>query len=141
MIFGGTVDKVFIDTAPIIYLLEDHPLFSESSRKIVGEYFESGSVLCTSVLTYTEFSVHPYRSGHPEKVDDLESFAKDSCLQVYDVSKEIALNAAKFRAKYASLKSMDSLQLACAVNKNCSVFLTNDKQLCQVDEIHCRLIE
>lgn len=51
------------------------------------------------------------------------------------------LNAAKFRAKYAGLKSMDSLQLACAVNKNCSVFLTNDKQLCQVDEIHCRLIE
>jgi len=87
-----TVGKVFIDTAPIIYLLEDHPLFSESSRKIVGEY------------------------------------------------KEMALGAARLRAKYVGLKAMDSFQLACALDKNCSVFLTNDKQLRQVEEIECRLL-
>lgn len=132
--------KVFIDTAPIIYLLEDHPLFSESSRKIVGEYFDKGLTLCTSVLTYTEYSVVPFRSGHPEKVRDLESFAKDACLQVFDVSKEMALGAARLRAKYVGLKAMDSLQLACALEKNCSVFLTNDKQLRQVEEIECRLL-
>lgn len=134
------MDKVFIDTAPVIYLLENHPPFSDVSREVVGDYFKRGFSLCTSVLTYMEYSVHPYRCGHPEKVDDLESFANDSLLQVFEVSKEIALYAANLRAKYAGLKAMDSLQLACAVKKNCSVFLTNDKQLRQVDEIKCHLL-
>ena len=36
---------------------------------------------------------------------------------------------------------MDALQLATAVQEDCDVFLTNDKQLCQFKEIKCITVE
>ncbi|MBP3710472.1 MAG: PIN domain-containing protein [Treponema sp.] len=49
--------------------------------------------------------------------------------------------AAKIRAKYESIKGMDALHLASAIQNKCTIFLTNDKQLKQVTEIQCVLMD
>ena len=51
------------------------------------------------------------------------------------------MKSAQIRAKYKSFKSMDSLQLACAIMSGCDVFLTNDRQLRQITEIQCILLD
>ena len=45
------------------------------------------------------------------------------------------------RALYKDFKTMDCLQLAAACLKQCDLFLTNDKQLRQFDEIKCITIQ
>ena len=49
--------------------------------------------------------------------------------------------AARLRAKYPSLKSIDALQLAAAIKGQCEVFMTNDRRLKQVSEIRVILLE
>ena len=36
---------------------------------------------------------------------------------------------------------MDALQLASAITNNCDLFLTNDRQLRQIEEIKCVMLE
>ena len=53
----------------------------------------------------------------------------------------MAETAAQIRAKYSGIKAMDALQLASAITSGCDVFLTNDKQLRQVNEIQVLLVD
>ena len=41
--------KIFIDTAPFIYLLEDNPLYSQQVRKYISDCFMADMI---SVLLY-----------------------------------------------------------------------------------------
>ena len=133
--------RIFIDTAPFIYLLENHEPFSSKTRKIINDMFVSGCQFFTSTLTFVEFCVGPYRSGNLNKISDFENFLKVSETKVIPLSEEIAKFSASLRVKYDGIKSMDAIQLATATNSNCVLFLTNDKQLRQVKEISCKLIE
>lgn len=57
------------------------------------------------------------------------------------LTKEVAEYASFIRSKYQGIKAMDALQLASAIQNNCDVFLTNDKQLKQVQEISVLLVD
>ena len=50
-------------------------------------------------------------------------------------------DAARFLSKYKGIKGMDSIHLATAIVYGCDVFLTNDKQLKQVQEINVLLVD
>lgn len=68
-------------------------------------------------------------------------FLTDADISIVPLTKEIAKIAAQLRAKYSGLKSMDALRLASATQNKCDIFLTNDKQLKQVTEIECILVD
>ncbi|MBQ9724840.1 MAG: PIN domain-containing protein [Neisseriaceae bacterium] len=136
-----SVSKIFIDTAPFIYLLEDNPAYSERMRKYFSNCFYAGTQFYTSFLTIAEYCVMPYRLNYPQKIDDFERFIIDAKIELIDLTKEIAKSSAQIRAKYSSIKTMDALQIASALQEDCSLFLTNDKQLMQVTEINCLLVE
>ena len=55
-------------------------------------------------------------------------------ISVRSIDSDTAFLAAQLRAKYQGIKAMDSLQLASAIQNHCDVFLSNDKQLRQVEE-------
>ena len=136
-----SVSKIFIDTAPFIYLLANNPAYSERLRNYISNSFSSGTKFCTSFLTIAEYCVMPYRLNYPQKIDDFERFIIDAKIELIDLTREIAKISAQIRAKYSGIKTMDALQIATAVQENCSLFLTNDKQLRQVAEINCLLVE
>ena len=133
--------SVFIDTAPFIYMLEDNEQYSDKVRALVNEYYESDTPLFTSPLTYTEYCVVPYRSGNLQKIADFEAFISDAGISLVPLTTQIAKYAARLRSLYAGLKSMDALQLSSAIVSGCDVFLTNDKQLRQVEEIQVLLVD
>ena len=132
---------IFVDTAPFIYLLEDNPLYSQKARAYIVDCFAKGCCFYTSFLTIAEYCVVPYRLNYHQKITDFEQFLIDTNVQFIDLTKEIAKLAAQIRAKYSGIKTMDALQVASAISQNCSLFLTNDKQLKQIQEINCVLIE
>ncbi len=133
--------RVFIDTAPIIYFLENSPLYMESMEKFFSRCVKEHIQIVTSTLTIEEYLVLPYSYGKMEYVDNFKRFIEYMDIEVVDIDAEIAEQGAKIRGQYKNFKAMDALQIAAAVAKKCDMFFTNDKQLRQEKELPCITME
>ena len=133
--------RVFIDTAPIIYFLENSPLYMETMEKFLTKCMEEHIQILTSALTIEEYLVSPYSNGKLEYVDNFKRFLQYMNIEVVDIDAEIAEQGAKIRGQYRNFKAMDALQIATAVVKKCDMFFTNDKQLRQEKELPCMTME
>ncbi len=133
--------KVFLDTAPIIYFLDNDVKFGEKAKSILEEILGNGKGLATSVITCMEYRTFPYRNNNYEKAEAFFEFVSDCDIPLYSVNMEIAKKASMIRAEYGYFKAMDALQLASACIQGCDIFLTNDKQLKQFKEIRCVTLE
>lgn len=133
--------KLFLDTAPIIYFLDEDKNFGKKTREILEEALQSENRVCTSVITFEEYLVYPYRTGNIEKVEAFEEFLYDCGIPVYQIDVDTAKKAACIRSEYKNFKGMDALQLAAACLAGCDLFLTNDKQLRQFRDIRCMTVD
>lgn len=133
--------RVFIDTAPIIYFLENSPLYMESMEKFFSRCVKEHIQIVTSTLTIEEYLVLPYSDGKMEYVDNFKRFIEYMNIEVIDIDAAIAEQGAKLRGQYKNFKAMDALQIAAAVAKRCDMFFTNDKQLRQEKELPCMTME
>ena len=97
--------------------------------------------MVTSTVTCTEYLTYPYRTGNTEKIDVFFEFLTDCNVQIQPIDINTAKKAAQIRARYKDFKTMDCLQLATACLKQCDLFLTNDKQLRQFDEVKCMVVD
>ena len=128
-------NKVFLDTAPLIYFLDEDSNYGEKARLILEEIISGDKTILSSVITCTEYLVHPYRTRNQEKIDVFFEFVEDCGIELTGINVGIAKKAAKIRATYKDFKAMDAYQLAIAMEEGCDIFLTNDKQLRQFKEM------
>lgn len=133
--------RIFIDTAPIIYFLDDDVNFGRKVQRIFEEILTSGKKIESSVITCEEYLVYPYKTNNKEKINVFFEFVSDCNIRLNVTTEDIAKKAAQIRAVYTDFKAMDSIQLATACLTECDLFLTNDKQLRQFKEIHCITID
>ncbi len=133
--------KIFLDTTPIIYFLDEDINFGEKVEHLFGEFIEKKCPMATSTITCTEYLTYPYRTGNTEKINVFFEFLTDCNVQIHPIDISIAKKAAQIRARYKDFKTMDCLQLATAFLQQCDLFLTNDKQLRQFDELKCMVID
>lgn len=119
--------RVYIDTAPIIYFLENSPLYMESMGKFFSRCVKEHIQIVTSTLTIEEYLVLPYSDGKMEYVDNFKRFIEYMNIEVVDIDAAIAEQAAKIRGQYKNFKAMDALQIAAAAAKNviCSLQMIN----------------
>ncbi|WP_456473926.1 type II toxin-antitoxin system VapC family toxin [Candidatus Pyrohabitans sp.] len=128
-----------IDTSPLIYFIE-----SERFSNVVDPIFElidKGECEgVTSTITLLEVLVQPYRLTREDLVKKYSEILLNSRnLQVYPVYSEIAIEAAKLRAKYG-IRTPDAIQIATAIYAGAYVFITNDKRLKKVKEVEVTLL-
>lgn len=133
--------KVFLDTTPLIYFLDNDIHFGDKVRRIFEEILCSGNKMISSSITCEEYLVYPYRTNNQEKIDVFFEFIRDNGIELVPVTVDIAKKAAAIRAEYRDFKAMDSLQLATALETMCDLFLTNDKQLKQFKNMRCITVE
>ena len=133
--------RVFLDTTPLIYFLDEDEHFGEKTYLILSELLARQAQLYTSAITCEEYLVYPYRTGNREKVNAFFELIDQCHVSILPIHTQIASIAARIRAGYQDFKAMDCLQLASAMYTNCDVFLTNDKQLRQFQEIKCVTVE
>ena len=62
--------RIFIDTAPFIYLIEEHPEFSHPVKDLFLEYVTNNDSLISSVVTLAEFGVGPEKAGIPDQITE-----------------------------------------------------------------------
>ena len=129
--------RVFLDTTPLIYLLDADTTYGEKVCEILETLLNHNVQIVTSTITVAEYLVYPYRKDNLEKIDAFEEFLKECDISVYPVDYETARKAAWIRAMYDHFKAMDSLQLAAACVHHCQLFITNDRQLRQFRELKC----
>lgn len=129
------VAYLFLDTAPVIYFVEQNPHFLKLTEHIFTR-IDSGQITAvTSPITLSECLVIPYRSGNENlQTDFFDLIVHGQNTQFTRIDQDIAQQAAELRATY-NLALADALQIATALNQNCQAFLTNDKQLNRVKEI------
>ena len=133
--------RVFVDTAPIIYYLENSALYMDSVKNFFEKCLEKNIQIVTSSITIEEYLVFPYSSGKMEFADNFKRFIEYMNIEVVDIDSNIAEQGAKIRGKYKNFKAMDALQIATAIVSGCDMFFTNDKQLRQEKELPCMIMD
>lgn len=126
--------EIFLDTAPLIYFIEEHPKYST----ILDELFLSNDHsfrFSTSVITLTEVLVLPLREGKIHLAQKYETILVNSdSITLLEINAPIAKTTARLRADY-NLRTPDAIQIASAICSNADYFLTNDKKLKSIKEI------
>lgn len=133
--------KVFLDTAPLIYLLDNDANYIQKVRDIFTELLEAGIPIVSSVITCEEYLVFPFRTNNREKIAAFREFVSDCGIVLRNIDRAAAEKAARIRAEYPHFKGMDALQLASACLSGCDVMLTNDNQLKQFGEVRCITVD
>ncbi len=131
--------KIFLDTSPIVYYLENNVVYHPKMKKFWKEYEECDYI--TSAVTVTEYLTYPYQQKNLKMINAFYAFVDGMDIEIKSIDRAIAERAAQIRAEYKFFKTMDSLQLATAYLSGCDLFLTNDKQLRQFREIRCITVE
>ena len=129
------VERVFIDTAPVIYYTQKDKNFYKKTVDILKNFQHCQLVF--SDITLAESCVYPCRENNFEWLNNLDNFIKKFTVEFIHTSNEIAIKSALIRAKFRSFHPFDSIQLATAVIGDCDLFFTNDKRLKKFDEINC----
>ncbi len=135
-----TGDKIFIDTAPLIYLVENHPKYIEPISLYLANVISNNGIFVTSVVTIAEFGIKPKKL---KRLDVLTKFNNivDTLLSVKEINWDVAEISSTLRVRYPALRSADSFQLACALENKCTTFLTNDRKLKSIKEIEVLLVK
>ena len=133
--------RIYFDTTPLIYYLDSVQPYAQKVRSFIATSLEHESSFMTSTIANTEYLVIPFRVQDYEKVMEFEHFKRILNLETIFVDNSVSTQAARIRAKYKGIKGMDSIHLATAIVYGCDVFLTNDKQLKQVQEIPVLLVD
>lgn len=125
--------RFFVDTAPIIYFIEEHPIYSNKISELFDKTAEGHIQIITSVITFIEVLTKPLKLGYTDIVGIYENFFHNSKgFTVMDINTDVAKLTAKIRAEFG-FKLPDAIQLAIFEYSGCDYFITNDKQLKRYD--------
>ncbi len=121
---------VLVDTAPWIYLLQDHPDFAPRFAGLF-EAAEAGTLrLALTPITLAEVLSGPHKAGQTALAARYEQALTQ--FEWVNLSPAIANLAAQLRARYG-LKLPDALQLAAALDIGAAALVTHDRDFSKVE--------
>lgn len=135
------VQRLFLDTAPVIYFVEDNPAYRGRIQPVF-ELLDSGSLgVVTSPITLLESLVHPYRLQQWETVAQFRELLVSSDNVMFVLTDQfIAEHASQLRAQY-NLTLPDAVQAATALSLDCDAFLTNDPIFKRVPQLNALVLD
>jgi predicted nucleic acid-binding protein len=136
-----TLSSLCIETAPFIYLVENHPSYVGRMRSII-QYIDDGAVAgFSSTVTLTEVLTQPLKMKNSRLVNMYRDILVQSRnFTLVAINTAVAERAADLRARY-NLKTPDALQIAVALHAGCDAFLSNDLGLKRVTEVHVLILD
>ena len=132
--------SLFLDTAPLIYLFEEHEQYLPVVEQILDEAHRVGADLVCSMITYIEILTAPLRAGSTALAARYREYLTNSeGLSIYPLNISVADEAARLRASH-HLRTPDAIQLATATVCGVDYFLTNDRQLTRVPGVNVVIV-
>lgn len=120
---------VLVDTAPIIYVLEQHATLGSRFQPLFERQAAGEIVFAVTTISIVEVISGPLRNGD-------EALARRCRMvmeswRVIDLTAEIAESAARFRASL-KLKLPDAIQVASAIAADADALVTHDRDFSRV---------
>lgn len=118
---------IAIDTAPLIYWLEDHPRWG-CAYAALFEGLDAGRwQALLSTVTLAELLTGPLQQGREELAERYAAALSDpGSFQLASLTPPIAVSAARLRARYR-LRLPDALQLATALQGGAQALVSHDR--------------
>lgn len=136
------VRRLFLDTAPVIYFVEQHPQYFVAVREVF-ELLQNNLLMgVASPITLAESLVRPYSLGQTQLQQDfIELITENNNIEFVLIDKQnVILEAAQIRARY-NIQLPDAFQIAVALAAKCDLFLTNDAILKRITELRVLVLE
>ena len=131
---------VGLDTAPLIYFIEENPAYIEIVRFFFEAMDRGDFMVVTSTVTLLEVLVHPLRSNNRELATEYRDILLNSRLMTLEVSNAIAEQAAQLRATH-NIRTPDAIQISAALNAGATHFFTNDIRLPEIPSLQILSID
>jgi predicted nucleic acid-binding protein len=122
------MSRIFFDTNLFIYLLEDSGARGAKVSGILERISSRRDELLTSTLTLAEVLVKPLSLGDIVWADRYEKLLNTPGVSLLSFDRASARIYAQLRQD-KTLKPPDAVQLSCAANAKCDLFITNDERL------------
>jgi predicted nucleic acid-binding protein len=132
--------KIGLDTAPLIYFMEENSLYLETVREFFEAMDRGDFTVVTSTITLLEVLIHPFRNNNITLASEYRDILLRSNLIMMDITSSISENAAQLRAIY-NLRTPDAIQIATAQYAEASYFLTNDIRLPRIEGIEILMLD
>ena len=125
--------RVVVDSAPIIYLLEDHPQFGPRYAPFF-ERAESGDYeLIITTVTLAEVLTGPLRTGNEKLAQDYRNaLTAPPTWQLVQLTADIAHRAARIGA-YSKLRLPDAIPVAMALETSSMALITRDRDFSSLE--------
>ncbi|MGI8504260.1 MAG: type II toxin-antitoxin system VapC family toxin [Hassallia sp.] len=136
------VRRLFIDSAPVIYFIEQHPQYFPSVR-VVFEQIQNSLILgVTSAITLAECLVRPYRLEQTQLQQSFINLMLGGNNMIFQAinNPTMAIEAAEIRARY-NLQLPDAFQITVALAAGCEAFLTNDVTFKRVTQLRVLVLD
>jgi predicted nucleic acid-binding protein len=135
------VSRLFLDTAPVIYLVEKNPAYLDVVRDIFTAIDNGQLAAMTSPVTLAECLVHPIRLNLLQLQQSfIDVVVSGRNTTFVNLDQAVGQQAARLRTDY-NVRLPDALQLAAAINNGCDAFLTNDVLLKRVTGIQILVVD
>ena len=124
------LDALFVlDSAPIIYLLEDHPKYRRRFEPIFVSHAAGHVRFAVTTVTIAEVLTGPLAAGEETLARRYRSILES--WQVIDLDADIAESAARMRGLFR-LRLADAVQVASAIAINADALVTHDRDFSSV---------
>ena len=118
-----------LDTVAFIYFIENDAIYARLLDPLFREADGGQREIVTSALTLLEVLVVPYRSGLVDLAARYEALlTRSRGIRLVHIDHHQLRGAAQLRALHR-LRTPDALQLAAALARRCTTFVTNDRRL------------
>ncbi len=130
-LWGGLTHgcTVLVDTAPWIYLLQDHADFAPRFLGLFEAAQRGQLQLAITPITVAEVLTGPFKAGQTALAKRYERTLAQC--RLVDLSVPVASLAAQLRLQYG-LKLPDALQLAAAIDMGSAALVTHDQDFARV---------
>ena len=125
--------RVVVDSAPIIYVLEDHPELAPRYAPFFRRAEDGDYELVISTVTLVEVLTGPLRAGNEALARSYQSvLCAPVGRQVAELSSGIAYRAARIRGS-TRLRLPDAVQIATALETSSIALVTHDRDFSRLD--------
>lgn len=135
------VNRLFFDSAPVIYFVEKHPRYI-SPMDVLFEHIERNALTTVaSSITLAECLIVPIRMGLTELQQNyLDALLQGSKTIFVSLDPACAQHAARLSVRY-NLRLLDAFQIAAALSVQCEALVTNDAMLKRVTELRVLMVD
>lgn len=126
---------IAVDTAPLIFFLEDHPTWAETYAPLFQGLAEGRWRGVISTITLAEVLAGPLQQQRHALAERYEAeLSNPTHWSLVPLNQPVASRAGRLRVRYG-LKLLDAVQLSTAIHTNAAALITHNRDFSRCEDV------